>query len=37
MSHLPENDPPNAEALLNSSSIIHQFFILVTVGASDEN
>jgi hypothetical protein len=37
MSHLPENDPPTAEALLISSSFINQFFILVTVEASDEN
>jgi hypothetical protein len=36
MSHLPENDPPNAEAHLISSSFIHQFFIFVTVEASDE-
>jgi hypothetical protein len=37
MSHLPENDMPTAEALLISSSFIHQFFVLVTVEASDKN
>jgi hypothetical protein len=37
MSHLPENDPPKAEALSISLSFIQQFFILVTVEASDEN
>jgi hypothetical protein len=37
MSHLPENDPAKAESVLISSCFIHQFFILVTVEASEEN